>query len=438
MTDNRDRSEAQFADGRALQPFPDDLPTLAEGLERLLSRVAERMKKRSRPVERVPLEAAHGRVLAQEVAADAAMPPFDRATMDGYAVRSEDIRGAAPGAAVELRLVGDVAAGEVAGAELSVGRAVAVATGSMLPRGADAVVPGEFCRLAAPTSAGDSAVEILKFVPPGGNVLPKGSDLPAGGSALAAGTRLGAPQIAVLATVGVVEPPVFVRPTVAIVATGDELVPASARPAPGQIRETNSYALLAAAMRDGAAPRRVGIVADDPRALSEGIARELGRADLILVSGGSSVGKTDYTRDVLTELGAEIILHGLKIKPGKPTLAALCRDAVIVGLPGNPVSASTIYMAFVRPVLHQLMGLADPPPVPTVTARLTRAIRRDPAREEFVRVRLRAGERGPEAEPVPGGSGMIYAMARAHGHVFIPMERQSREAGELVEVELFE
>lgn len=439
MTDNRDRSEAQFADGRALQPFPDDLPTLAEGLERLLSRVAERMKKRSRPVERVPLEAAHGRVLAQEVAADAAMPPFDRATMDGYAVRSEDIRGAGPGNGVSLLLAGNVAVGETAKATVGPSQAVAVATGSMLPPGADAVVPGEWCRIVSKGDAdGHSVIVVTRPVAAGGNTLARGSDLRGAEVAVSSGTVLGPTQIGVLAALGVDVPVVFPRPKVHIVATGAELVPPSREPGPGQIRDSNSYALVAAAAKDGAEAEGGDIVSDDFQSLLERLDEATKRSDVVLVSGGSSVGKTDYTRDVLKRLGADVVLHGLKVKPGKPTLAALLGNTVVIGLPGNPVSALTIYAAVVRPVLRRLAGWSDPFRIRTVTARLSKSIRRDPEREEFVRVRLHGTGEDVRATPVLGSSGMLHSMARADGHTFIPLHREGFDEGERIQVEVYD
>lgn len=379
------------------------------------------------------LDEAGGWVLAEDVHAGDDIPAFDRSTMDGYAVHSEAIRSAGPDSGVELKLVGDATAGQVRTRPLAKGEAFGVATGTMVPTGADAVVPGEYCR-----TTGPDGIAVLRTLPPGANILPRGSDLKIGQLALSAGTVLKPPHIGVLAALGKTAVAVYPRPVVSIIITGEELVDPDEHPGPGQIRDSNTHSLAAALERDGAIVRKSGIVSDDPGTLERLLEQELSQADLVLISGGSSVGKTDITRDALSALGTNIMFHGLKLRPGKPTLLGLCRGTVVAGLPGNPVSALAIYYVLIRPVLRKRAGWPDPLHEITTTAYLKQPIRRSPDREELARVRLYHANGRQWAEPVPGTSGMLHSMSLTDGQILITMDRMEYKAGDVVEVQLFD
>lgn len=379
------------------------------------------------------LEEARDWVLAENIHADDDIPAFDRSTMDGYAVHSRAIQTARPDAGVDLTLVDDATAAQPTAAPLEETAALGVATGTMIPSGADAVIPGEYCRTKGPDS-----VTILRALPPGTNILRRGSDLKAGQLALSAGTVLKPPHVGVLAALGTTSVTVFPRPVVSVIATGAELVEPGEHPGPGQIRDSNTFSLAAALERDGAIVRSAGIVSDDLDRLVALLEQELQQADIVLISGGSSVGKTDLTGDVLSALGAEILFHGLKLRPGKPTLFGLCRGSVVAGLPGNPVSALAIYYALVRPVLRKRMGWHEPFREITAAAYLQQSIRRPSDREELVRVRLYEADGRQWAEPVPGTSGMLHSMSQADGQVLITMDQLEYKAGDVVEVRLFD
>lgn len=431
-------TRAQGGPGGGYRLFPERLPTLAEALAAVTAAVPGPRG----PVEHVWLDQALGRVLAQPVAAGEDLPAFDRSTVDGYAVRAADTAGAAPDRPVALAWAGRVAMGSVPQNPLQPGQAVAVGTGAMLPPGADAVVMAEDAQRAG--AAGGSSggtpggtVLIRRAVAPGDNVLPRGADLKAGQQVLPAGTLLGPAQIGALAAAGIVEVPVHPRPLAAVLSTGDELVPPHRVPGPGAVRDANAYALAAAVRRDGGRVLRLDRVGDDLGRLRAALeAAVAGGAALVLVSGGSSVGTHDLTLDAVTAMGARVLVHGIAVKPGKPTLAARLDDALIFGLPGNPVSALVIHDVLVRPVLRALMGAAEPARLPVQRAVLAETVRRPAAREELVRVRLsrRGPDSVPEAQRVPGTSGMLQSLARADGYLWIGFDREGYEAGEMVEI----
>lgn len=446
---HRDRAMDEDKDNapRALQPFPDELPTLNECRELLIRRAPEPSTER----ERIPLRQGTGRVLAEDIRAHEDIPAFDRATMDGFAVHSEAIKGAGPQSGVTLTRAGDATAAQFTDAPVAKTEAFGVATGSPMPPGADAVVPGEYCvtpdARAGGRGDGNSPVEggappqtvtVLQALPAGANILPRGSDLQAGALAIEAGAVLHPSRVGVLAALGRTEISVYPRPLVSIITTGEELVPPEERPDPGQIRDSNTYTLAAALERDGAVVRETGIVSGALDELTPRLRQEMDRADIVLISGGSSVGHTDLTKDAVAAVHADVLFHGVKLRPGKPTLVGVRGQTTVFGLPGNPVSALAIYYVLVRPVLRKRMGRSDMLRERTVSARLRQPIRRIPDREELVRVRLHRDDEGLWAQPVPGTSGMIHSMSLADGHVLVTMDRPVYDAGNLVDVLLFD
>jgi molybdopterin molybdotransferase len=374
--------------------------------------------------EEVDLAAALGRVTAEAVASAADVPPFDRSTVDGWAVRSADAR---PGA--RLRLAGEVRMGRPAGVSVAPGTCVAIPTGGMMPAGADAVLMVEDSVEAEP-----GWIEARAGVAPGRNVVRRGDDVRAGGPLLPAGRRLRPADLGALAGVGRTRVRVFRRPRVGVLSSGDEVVPADRQPAPGQVRDMNAASLQAALARDGCEPLALGIVADAADAVRRELTSALRLCDAVLVSGGSSVGERDHIPAVLDELGRPgLLFHGVAVKPGKPTGAAVVGGKVAVSLPGHPVSALLMYELLVRDALRRLGGEADPPPRAGVAATLAEDVAAPGQRDFYCRVRLDAGR----AVPVEGGSALLTTMVRADGLLRVP-RGERRAAGERVWVEVLE
>jgi molybdopterin molybdotransferase len=296
-------------------------------------------------VERVPLAEAQGRRLAQDLTADRDAPPFDKSQMDGYAVRCADVAGAP----VELRVVGEIAAGKAAERGLESGEAMAIMTGAPMPRGADGVVPVE----ETAEHSADQTVRIMKGTAPGRYIAPRGSDARAGQVLLRGGAALDAAQLAVAASVGVAEVMVYAKPRVAVLSTGDELVPVSEQPGANQIRNSNNVMLMALLRGLGCAVRDLGTAPDDPQAIRTAMEGALAEHEVLFVTGGMSMGTHDYVPPVISDLKFEIRISKLRIKPGKPFVFAVSAASdstgprYIFGLPGNPVSGfvSTVRLA---------------------------------------------------------------------------------------------
>lgn len=378
----------------------------------------------------VPLTEALGRELARPVVAREDVPGFDRATMDGYAVRAADTFGAREGEPVLLRLTGEVAMGQPAGVKVNPGEAVAVATGSMLPPGADAVVMIENTDV-----LGDNRVAIYKPVAPGQDLVRRGSDVRAGATVLTAGHRLRPQDLGVLASLGIGRVPVYEPWRVGILATGNEIVAPETRPGPGQVRDINSYTLYGLVRECGAEATLYGIVPDDLETLTARVREALAENHLVFLSGGSSVGTRDLTVQVLSRLGQPgLLFHGIAIRPGKPTLAALAGGKMIFGLPGHPVSAMVSFKVLLEPLLRY--GGYNHRQGKVLAATLDRQVTSTPGREDYLRVRLERGPEGMLAVPLPGGSSLISTMVQADGLVTIPLEEEGLEAGTRVEVEL--
>lgn len=396
-----------------------------EVLERLRRSISPRPGR-----EEVSLDEALGRVAAGAVTAEADVPGFDRSIVDGYAVRARDTFGAGPEQPAYLELAGEVSMGLAAGGEVAAGRAMSIPTGGMLPSGADAVVMLEHT-----AELGGGTIEVLRPAAPGENVMAVGEDLRVGQVAVPAGRRLFPADLGALAAAGVTTVPVFAVPRVALLSTGDELVPPDRAPGPGQVRDINAVALAAALARDGARVRRLGIVPDREEDLRQAAGEALRAAELVLLSGGSSVGRADLVPRVLDSLGPPgVLAHGLNIRPGKPTVAAVCGNVPALGLPGHPVSALVVYEVLVRPLLRLLTGESGPAIRPAVFARLTENVAVRGGTEEYVRVILTSGEDGLAAEPVPGKSGAVSTLARADGLVRVPPARRGLHRGDQVEV----
>jgi molybdopterin molybdotransferase len=388
------------------------------------------------PQEEVGLLDASGRVVAAPITATEDVPQFPRTTMDGYAVRAQDTFGASPGLPQYLKIKGEVAMGAVPNQELGPGEALRLPTGGMLPRGADAVVMVEFT-----AEHPDQSLEVRRAVAPGENLLHPGEDVRQGEVLFPVGWHLRPQDIGLLAALGIISVPVRRQPSVAVISSGDEIVPVNQNPGPAQVRDSNAYLVAAQVKINGGNPSLWGIIPDDFQALRNTLADALSEADLILISGGSSVGVRDLTLTAIADLpAAEILAHGVSIRPGKPTILAVAGGKPLLGLPGHPASAAVVMHVLGRPLLARLVGLSDTSASlgRTVTARLPRNLAGASGREDFVRVRLRPEGELLWAEPVLGPSALLSPMVKSDGLVMIPLGVEGLNRGEAVTVELFE
>jgi molybdopterin molybdotransferase len=385
-------------------------------------------------IEELPLEAALGRVLAKDVFADENLPAFARSTVDGYALRAASTFGASESSPAFFQVTGAVGMGEAARVEVAPGAAVRIATGGMLPPGADSVVMVEHAE-----AVDDAAIEVFRSLAPGQNRIAAGEDFEQGARIAACGRRLRPQDVGVLAAFGRTRVQVFRRPVVGIISTGDELVPVDAAPAPAQVRDVNRFTLAGMAAETGAVPESFGIVKDDYPSLFAACARALERCDMVLVSGGSSVGARDYTVEAISAFDdAEILVHGIAISPGKPTILARVGSKPVWGLPGHVVSAMVVFSRIVRPFLRRIGGQADPRAADiALPAKLSRNVASAQGRTDFIRVRLK--RRGEEmwAEPVLGKSGLLNTMVHADGIIEIGKNMEGLDEGARVEVILF-
>ena len=385
------------------------LLSIDEALRRVLAAA------RPLPAEEVETAAAAGRVLAEPAAARVDLPPFDGSAMDGFALRSADTPG-------ELPIVARVAAGRPAGRALRPGEAMGIATGGVVPDGADAVVPIELV-----TEQGDR-LAVPDPVPAGAHVRPRGGDVRTGDPVVAAGTLLHAHHLAALLAAGIGRVRVGSRPRVGVLATGSELRPAGTPLEPGQVYDANGPMLAAEAARAGAEPAPLVAVADDAAAHREALERGLGH-DVLVTSGGVSVGPHDLVRSVGAELGVEEVFWGIAMRPGKPLWFGTHGKTLVFGLPGNPVSSFVCFELFVRPALLALQGHASPAP-PFEPGTLAGPVRRNAARDDLVRAR-----RGPDGlVPITGQeSHMITRAATADALVLVPRGEGELAAGDTVE-----
>jgi molybdopterin molybdotransferase len=381
-----------------------------------------------------PIDDAAGRVLAANLVAPEALPDGARATMDGYAVRAADTFGASDSLPALLAVAGSVEMGALPAFALGPGQAAAIPTGGYLPAGADAVVMIEEA-----TAAGDGAVEVHRPVTVGGSVLGRGGDVAEGAVVLAAGVEVRPHDVGLAAALGVREVVAYRRPRVALLSTGDELVPVDATPRPGQVRDSNAHGLRALLRENGAEVVSLGIVRDERAALERALREALERADVVVLSGGSSVGQRDLAVEVVAGLpGAAVLAHGVAIAPGKPTLLARCGDRAIVGLPGHPVSALVVAHVFLVPFVRYLAGapMRKGPLGPRVAATLATPLASQHGREEYVRVRLDRSADPPLAVPVLGLSSMLSTLSRADGLLAVPIHAEGLPRGSTVAVTL--
>lgn len=400
--------------------------------------------------ERIPLSHALGRIVAKSVASTEDIPPFPRSTMDGYAVRARDTFGASESLPALLGIIGEVHMGQPPQESLSDGQAAKIPTGGFFPEGSDACVMIEHT-----LSPDEATLLVERPVYPGENMIHKGEDIYRGQVVLKAGRILRPFEIGALAALGQSTVEVLVRPKVAIISTGDEIVPIDEIPGPGEIRDINTHSLSALTIDSGALPVVLGIAGDEYEKVHDKVVQGLSEADLVVVSGGSSVGARDVVVKVLEDLGPPgVLAHGVSIKPGKPVIIAICDGKPVFGLPGHPVSALTTFGIFVTSAIRHLLwhslercgdekdcssapqlGYLQKPPL-FVDATLSRNLSSSPGRQDFVRVRLREVEGKLFADPVLGKSGLISTMVHSDGEISIPANWEGLKKGALVKVRI--
>ena len=386
--------------------------------------------------ERIPAAEALGRTLAGEFLAPEDLPGFDRSTVDGFAVRARDVFGASEGSPALLDLAGECLMGCVPDVTVSPGQCARIWTGGMLPQGADAVVMLEYSR-----KVGEAQVELIRPVAPQDNIILRDEDVMAGRCLFPPGWQLRPQDLGLLASLGQESVAVRRKPKIAVISSGDEVVPVSTPLQPGLVRESNSFMLCALVTAAGGEATNLGLVPDDLDALTATLEKGLAFADAVVVTGGSSAGQRDFTRPAFERLpGWDVVVHGIAMRPGKPTILAQNGNKTLWGLPGNPTAAFITAEIFLSALLRALLGQGRTTPGPVVIkARLSRRIASAQGRRDFIRVGLEAGPDGddfPLASPFLGPSGLVSNPVRADGIIVCHESLEGLDAGQLVPVHL--
>jgi molybdenum cofactor synthesis domain-containing protein len=395
--------------------------SISEAIQVVISQTAQLS------AEEIAIDLSHGRILAEDIVADTDLPPFDRAQMDGYAVRAADVANLP----ARLRIVGESAAGAGWHHEMKDGEAVRIMTGAPVPAGADAVQQVELTR------ENDSQVEILEPVELGRSIVRRASEIKSGETVLRAGEEINAAMIATLASFGYAKVKAGARPKVAVMATGSELVDVDQKPGQDQIRDSNNYTIAAYAELSNAIVERLPLAGDDTEELKRQISRAAEHTDVLITSGGVSMGVYDFTKAALKELGAEVFFERVALRPGKPTVFARLGNTLVFGLPGNPVSVSVTFNLFVRTALRAMQGAAETT-LPVEHAVLARNLKGSIDRESYLPATLRTDEKGMlSAEPLKwGGSSDFVSFARATALINVPAGVRTIAAGSTVRVVL--
>ncbi|MDL2207828.1 molybdopterin molybdotransferase MoeA [Desulfovibrio sp. OttesenSCG-928-M16] len=386
--------------------------------------------------ERIPVLGALGRALAGEFLAPEDLPGFDRSTVDGFAVRARDVFGASEAAPALLDLIGECQMGTAPDLIVGPGQSARIWTGGMLPEGADAVVMLEYSR-----AAGTARIELIRPVAPQDNVILRDEDVTTGRPLFPAGWVLRPQDLGLLASLGQESVQVRRKPKIAVISSGDEVAPVSTPLRPGIVRECNSFMLCALVESAGGEAVSLGLVPDDLNVLTAALEKGLSFADAVLVSGGSSAGQRDFTRPAFERLpGCEVVVHGIAMRPGKPTIMARYNEKTLWGLPGNPTAAFITAEVFIRALVRTLLGQERPNSDSAgFKARLSRRVASAQGRRDYIRIGLEAGpspEDFPVAVPFLGPSGLVSNPVRADGLVVCHESLEGLEAGRLVDVHL--
>ncbi len=381
--------------------------------------------------EDISLVDANGRVLAVDAVSDVDLPDFNRSTMDGFAVKASSTYGATEGNPAYLSVTGSVAMGATPSFAIGPGQAARISTGGMLPAGADSIVMIEHVN-----ALDDQTIEVYRSVAPGQHVVAVAEDFQKDEKILARGRKLRPQEVGLLAAFGRESIAVFKKPRVAIISTGDEIIPVDQKPQRGQIRDINTYTLASLVQDAGAVPVPFDIVRDNADDLYRVCSQALDQTDMVLISGGSSVGVRDFSIDVLSALpDPRILVHGISISPGKPTILARSGAKALWGLPGHVVSAMVVFTVVVRPFIEHIGGLSDESRLrPPLRARLNRNVSSAQGRVDFIRVKLTYKDDILWANPVLGKSGLINTMVKADGLIQVGINTEGLDEGSEVEV----
>lgn len=385
--------------------------------------------------ETIPISEALNRILSSEIVCEEDMPGFSRSSMDGYAVQAKDTFGASDSLPAFLELAGEVIMGREPEGSVVPGKAMRISTGGMIPDGADAVIMLEYCH-----GVDEKTIEVSRTVAPMENVIGKGDDFRKGAVIFKKGTVLRPQDIGLLAGLGMQNISVYKKPKVGIISTGDEVIPIDQKPGPGQVRDINSYTLSAFCLQAGAVPVNMGLCKDNFEEMRKKAGKVLEDCDTVWISGGSSVGSRDMTVKVLESFeGMELLVHGIAISPGKPTIIARLGSKAVFGLPGHVASAMVVAEIFLNPFLARLAGKVLPSGDihQFLQAQLERNVESASGRDDYIRVKLRKRDGRLFAEPVFGKSGLISTLVEADGLVKIDRNTEGLYKGQAVSVMLF-
>jgi len=406
-----------------------DLQSPNKALEKFLNNISF-----TPSTELVPTMDALGRVVSSSIKAPHPLPEFRRSTVDGYAVDAETTFGASESLPLNIQVLAEVNMGEIPGFKVGKGECALIHTGGMLPEGTNSVVMLEFTQLIVP-----GRIEIYQSTAYGENVIQTGEDVLTGEVVIPEARKIRSLEIGGLLALGITELIVNRRPVVGIISTGDELISPEYPTQPGKVRDINSYSLSVLVQELGGIPVRYGIIRDDFDLLEKTAKLAFSKSDLLLITAGSSASARDITSQIIELLGSPgIIVHGINIRPGKPTILAVCEGKPVIGLPGNPVSAMVIAFLYLKPAIEKLSGLTVNPVRPRFFARLSTNISSSSGREDWVAVRLFRKEnmesRELLAEPIFSKSNLIFSLVRADALARIPPEVNGMEAGQEVEL----
>jgi len=378
--------------------------------------------------EKISILESVGRVCFEDVKAECNIPEFKRSTVDGFAVCSRDVYGASDAMPSMLELKGEIFMGKVPPSDIELGECLNIPTGGMLPGNADSVVMVEYT-----DKLDEDTVLIYSPVAMGDNVIQVGEDISFGDIVIKKGDKLRPYELGVLASIGISEVMVYKKPRVAIISTGDEVVPCEVKPKMGKVRDINTYLLWSLLLEDGMQPVSYGIIKDDYEALKSTVDKAFNECDLVLISGGSSVGKKDQTLKVISSYGdGEVLVHGIAVKPGKPTIIGKHKEKIIFGLPGHPLACSVIYKILVKNYIYSLMSYSDESY--GVSAVVSINYHKAKGREEYLPVELQTTQNKIIAKPVFGKSGLITSFSKAWGYIKIEKNVEGLKEGQVVQV----
>lgn len=402
--------------------------------EEAIKIIFEKIGFRSLPYENILIEEAYRRVTYEDIVSPEDLPGFDRSTVDGFVVKSSDTFGAKETSPAYLTVKGEIPMGKIPEFSISQGESAFIATGGMLPEGADAVVMIEHVNIVS-----ENLIEVLKAASPGENVIFKDEDVKRGETIIRAGHRLKPHDIGILAGLGITQVKVVKKPVISIILTGDEIIPHTEKVTLGKVRDINSFTLAGLSTENGAIPLKIGIVKDEYNEIKEVVKKAYSLSDIILITGGTSAGVKDLTAKIINEIGSPgVIFHGALIKPGKPIIGGVCNGKPVFGLPGHPVAVYICFELFVKPVIERMLGLTDKNFKKIIKAKMSRNIPSQAGREDFIRVFLEEKNGQLWANPLLSKSGLIMSLTKADGIVHIPADLLGIEEGEEVFVEIID